>query len=98
MEQRLQKIRARAGVSSRRAAERLIAEGRVRVNGRVVTELGTKADPRRDRVEVDGARVVAEQPVYVVLHKPRGVVTTMSDPEGRPTVKELLAKVGARVY
>jgi 23S rRNA pseudouridine2605 synthase len=70
----------------------------VRVNGRIVTELGTKADPRRDRVEVDGQRVVAEQHVYVVLHKPRGVVSTMSDPEGRPTVRELLASLGARVY
>jgi 23S rRNA pseudouridine2605 synthase len=96
--ERLQKILARGGVASRRAAERLITEGRVRVNGRVVTELGEKADPRRDRVEVDGKRVVAEAPVYVVLHKPRGVVSTMSDPEGRPTVHELLAKVGARVF
>lgn len=96
--ERLQKILARGGIASRRAAERLITEGRVRVNGRVVTELGEKADPRRDRVEVDGKRVVAEQPVYVVLHKPRGVVSTMSDPEGRPTVKELLDAVGARVF
>lgn len=96
--ERLQKILARGGVTSRRAAEELIVAGRVRVNGRIVTELGTKADPRKDRIEVDGKRVVAEQPVYVVLHKPRGVVSTMHDPEGRPTVKELLANVGARVY
>jgi 23S rRNA pseudouridine2605 synthase len=95
---RLQKILARGGFASRRAAEKLIAEGRVRVNGRVVTELGTKADPRKDRVEVDGARVVAEQLVYVVLNKPRGVVTTLSDPEGRPTVREILEPIGARVY
>ncbi|MBX3262127.1 MAG: pseudouridine synthase, partial [Labilithrix sp.] len=96
--ERIQKILAHGGVSSRRAAEQLIKAGRVRVNGRVVTELGAKADPRRDRVEVDGKRVVAEELVYVVLHKPRGVVSTMSDPEGRPTVKELLASLGARVY
>lgn len=96
--ERIQKILAHGGVASRRAAEQLIKAGRVRVNGRVVTELGAKADPRRDRVEVDGKRVVAEEPVYVVLHKPRGVVSTMSDPEGRPTVKELLATIGARVY
>jgi 23S rRNA pseudouridine2605 synthase len=96
--ERLQKILARGGIASRRAAEQLIEAGRVRVNGRIVTELGAKADPRRDRVEVDGKRVVAEEPVYVVLHKPRGVVSTMSDPEGRPTVKDLLAGVGARVY
>ncbi|MBS2013441.1 MAG: rRNA pseudouridine synthase [Deltaproteobacteria bacterium] len=96
--ERIQKILARGGIASRRAAERLITEGRVRVNGRVITELGTKADPRKDRVEIDGKRVVAEQFVYVVLHKPRGVVATMSDPEGRPTVREILASVGARVY
>ncbi len=96
--ERIQKILAHGGIASRRAAEQLIQDGRVRVNGRIVTELGAKADPRRDRVEVDGKRVVAEAPVYVVLHKPRGVVSTMSDPEGRPTVKELLAGLGARVY
>ena len=64
----------------------------------VPPELGAKADPHKDRVEIDGQRVVSEQPVYVVLHKPRGVVATMSDPEGRPTVKELLATVPGRVY
>jgi 23S rRNA pseudouridine2605 synthase len=98
MAERLQKILARGGVASRRAAEALILAGRVRVNGRVVTELGTKADPRKDKVEIDGRRVVAEQAVYVLLHKPRGVVATMSDPEGRPTVASLLEGVGARVY
>jgi 23S rRNA pseudouridine2605 synthase len=96
--ERLQKILARGGFASRRAAERLIAEGSVRVNGRVVTELGSKADPFKDKVEVNGARVVAEHLVYVVLHKPRGVVTTMSDPEGRPSVREILAPIGARVF
>lgn len=96
--ERLQKILARGGIASRRAAEQLILAGRVRVNGKIVTELGAKADERRDRVEVDGKRVVAEDFVYVVLHKPRGVVSTMSDPEGRPTVRELLAPLGARVY
>ncbi len=96
--ERIQKILARGGIASRRAAEQLITAGRVRVNGRIVTELGAKADPRRDRVEVDGKRVVAEQPVYVVLHKPRGVVSTMSDPEGRPTVRELLENAGGRVF
>jgi 23S rRNA pseudouridine2605 synthase len=97
-EERLQKILARAGVSSRRAAEQLISAGRVRVNGRVVTELGSRADPRRDRVEVDGKRLVAEQLVYLVLHKPRGVVSTLSDPEGRPTVKDLVAGITERVF
>ncbi|HEY2513142.1 MAG TPA: pseudouridine synthase [Polyangiaceae bacterium] len=96
--ERLQKILARGGFSSRRAAEQLITEGRVRVNGRVVTELGSKADPQTDKVEVNGVRVVAEKAVYVLIHKPRGVVTTMSDPEGRPTIRELLAPIGTRVY
>jgi len=91
-------VLARAGVASRRAAEALITAGRVRVDGKVVTELGTKADPRSSQIEVDGKRVFAEDLVYVVLHKPRNVVATMSDPEGRPTVRELLAKVGGRVY
>jgi 23S rRNA pseudouridine2605 synthase len=97
-EDRLQKILAHAGVSSRRAAESLITAGRVRVNGRVVTELGSKADPRKDRVELDGTRLVAETPVYLVLHKPRGVVSTMHDPEGRLTVKDYLKGAPGRVY
>ncbi len=95
---RLQKILARAGVASRRHAEELIVAGRVRVNGRVVTELGTKADPKRDSVEVDGRRVMAEDFVYIVLHKPRGVVATMSDPEGRLSVKDYLKDAPGRVY
>lgn len=96
--ERLQKIIARAGVSSRRAAEELILSGRVRVNGKVVTELGTSADPRTDRVEVDGKRLVREDFVYVVLHKPKNVVSTLSDPEGRPTVSEYLRGFDARLY
>ncbi|MFO0677697.1 MAG: pseudouridine synthase [Polyangiaceae bacterium] len=95
---RLQKILARGGIASRRAAERYITEGRVRVNGKVVTELGSKADPMADKVELDGRRVVAEQAVYLVMHKPRGVVSTLSDPEGRPTVRTLLQKVPVRVF
>jgi 23S rRNA pseudouridine2605 synthase len=95
---RLQKILARGGLASRRHAEALITGGHVRVNGRVVTELGTRADPRRDRIEVDGTRVVAEKYVYLVMHKPRGVVSTMSDPEGRPTVRELVGHVDARLF
>lgn len=98
MEQRLQKILARAGIASRRAAERLIEAGRVRVNGRIVTELGTRADPRRDKVEVDGKRLVAETLVYFVLHKPRGYVTTLKDPEGRPTIADLVKGISERVF
>lgn len=95
--ERLQKILARAGVTSRRKAEELILAGRVRVDGQVVTELGTKADPRSSKIELDGKRLVAEPLVYGVLHKPRGMVSTLSDPEGRPTVRQLLSRVGARV-
>lgn len=95
---RLQKVLANAGVASRRAAEQLIASGRVRVDGQVVSELGTKIDPRQSQVEVDGHRIMAQAPVYVLLHKPRSVVSTMHDPEGRPAVRELLANVPARVY
>jgi len=95
---RLQKILARAGIASRRHAEDLIVAGRVRVNGRIALELGSKADPLRDRVEVDGKRIVAEDLVYVVLHKPRGVVSTMSDPEGRLSVRDYLKDVPGRVF
>lgn len=96
--ERLQKILAHAGIASRRAAEGLITSGHVRVNGRIVTELGASADPRKDKIEVDGRRIVAEKPAYFVLHKPRGVVSTLSDPEGRPHLGEILAQLGARVY
>lgn len=95
---RLQKILAAAGIASRRAAEAWITEGRVRVNGRVVTELGSKADPFADRVELDGRRLVLGDRTYVAYHKPRGEVATMSDPEGRPTVGEALKALGGRVY
>ena len=95
--ERLQKVLARAGIASRRASEGLIEAGRVRVNGRVVTELGTKVDPHKDRVEVDGRRVVAEKPVYYFLHKPREMVTTLDDPEGRATIGDILRKIPERV-
>jgi 23S rRNA pseudouridine2605 synthase len=94
---RLQKILSRAGVTSRRKAEELILAGRVRVDGRIVSELGSKADPRRQRVELDGRRILAEPFVYLVLNKPRGVVTTLHDPEGRTTVASFVRSAGARV-
>jgi 23S rRNA pseudouridine2605 synthase len=96
-QERLQKVLAQAGVASRRAAEQLVVEGRVRVDGRVVRELGTKVDPRRSRVEVDGRRVTAEPRLYLVLNKPRGVMTTLSDPQGRTTVRDLVHGLATRV-
>jgi 23S rRNA pseudouridine2605 synthase len=98
-EERLQKLLAHAGIASRRRSEQLILEGRVTVNGAVITELGTKADPERDHIKVDGKRVGgAELPVYLAMNKPKNFVTTVSDPEGRPTVMDLLHGVKARVY
>lgn len=96
--ERLQKILARAGVASRRAAEQMIKAGYVRVNGRIVAELGTKADIVRDKVEVHGRRVVAEQPVYFMLHKPREVITTLADPEKRESVADLMKPVAERIF
>ncbi|MES1176801.1 MAG: pseudouridine synthase [Myxococcales bacterium] len=96
-DERLQKVLARAGIASRRAAEELITKGRVKVDGRVIDQLGVRVDPRRAKIEVDGNRLMAEPLVYIVLHKPRGVMCTLSDPEGRPTVAELLKAVGVRV-
>src|SRR6201996_6225463 len=96
---RLQKIIAQAGIVSRRKAEELILEGRVQVNGQVVTELGTKADPERDHIRVDGKLLQgAQQHRYLMLNKPKGYVTTASDPEGRPTVMQLVERAGVRVY
>jgi 23S rRNA pseudouridine2605 synthase len=95
--ERLQKILARAGIASRRAAEGLIQAGRVSVDGKVVTELGAKADLGRQRVALDGKLITPELPVYVVFHKPKGVVCTMQDPEGRETVADYMKQVSGRV-
>jgi 23S rRNA pseudouridine2605 synthase len=98
-EERLQKLLAHAGIASRRKAEQLIREGRVAVNGTVITELGSKADAGRDHIKVDGKHIHApERPVYLLMNKPKNVVTSVSDPEGRPTVMDLLRGVKARVY
>ena len=97
--ERLQKIIAAAGVASRRKAEELIAAGRVVVNGQVVTELGSKADPEQDHIRVDGKLLQGpERYTYVVLNKPKGYVTTVSDEKKRPTVMDLVQKVKGRVY
>ncbi len=99
MEERIQKIISAAGVTSRRAAEQLITEGRVTVNGQVVTELGTRADASKDHIKVDGKLINPKQPqTYIMLNKPAGYITTMSDPERRPTVQDLLKGIKVRVY
>jgi 23S rRNA pseudouridine2605 synthase len=90
---RLQKVLSQAGIASRRAAEKLIIDGRVEVDGQVVTELGTRVDPDTSEIRVDGARVVLDESlVYLALNKPRGVLSTMSDDRGRPCIGDLVER------
>ena len=97
--ERLQKILSQAGIASRRASEQLMIDGRVTVNGKTVLELGTKADASRDDIRVDGRRIkIPERHLYLLVNKPRGYVTTRSDPQKRPTVIDLLAGVTDYVY
>jgi pseudouridine synthase len=99
MQTRLQKILSHAGIASRRAAEDYITQGRVSVNGRTITELGSKADPDTDDVRVDGRRIKsAQRRLYILMYKPRGYITSRSDPQRRPTVIDLLNKGGVREY
>ena len=99
MPERLQKLIARAGIASRRQAELLIQAGEVRVNGEVVTTLGTKADPAHDRILVGGRLLrFPERPLYLLLHKPRGTVTTATDPQRRRTVFHFLSGIRERVF
>ncbi len=98
MEERLQKVLARAGISSRRKAEMLILEGAVSVNGTVVTELGTKVNAIKDKIKVHGKLIMAEvEMLYLSLYKPKGMISALSDPEGRPTIGDLLTSVPSRV-
>src|SRR5213082_2519306 len=97
--ERLQKIIAAAGIASRRSAEKLISSGAVSVNGTMVTELGTKADPERDHIRVNGKLLHgAARQIYLLMNKPKGYVTTVRDPEGRPTVMDVLRGIRVRVY
>jgi len=96
--ERLQKVLASAGVASRRECERLIEEGRIEVDGRVVTELGTKVDRNRQEIRVDGERLSQPKLVYYAIHKPPGFVSTARDPSGRPRVTDLLPPDGPRAY
>jgi pseudouridine synthase len=95
--ERLQKVLAHAGVASRRASEALIEQGRVSVNGQVVTRLGTKVDPQRDVIAVDGQPLPADKPVYIILNKPRNVLSAASDDRGRKTVVDLV-DIPERIY
>lgn len=99
MYERLQKVIAQAGISSRRQAEEMITEGKVKVNGKIVTELGSKVDPDKDKIIVAGKPLQGrEKKIYLLLNKPAGYVTTVSDPQGRPKVVDLLRGVKERVY
>ncbi len=95
---RLNKYLARAGITSRRKADKLIEQGRVRVNGKVVTMLGTKIIPKQDKVEVDGKTVKPEEKLYLMLNKPPGFLVTLDDPFNRLTIKTLLPDLGVRVF
>ncbi len=98
MEERLQKYISRSGLASRREAEQLISAGKVQVNGQTVTEMGVKVNPSVDKVCVNGKEIKEESLDYILLYKPSGVVTTMSDPQGRPTVADLLKDLPGRLY
>jgi 23S rRNA pseudouridine2605 synthase len=99
LEERLQKLIARAGIASRRTAEKLILAGEVTVNGKVVAELGSKADPERDSIKVSGRLLrFPEEKTYLLLNKPSGCVSTMNDPEGRRTVRDLLRGIRGHVF
>ncbi|MGC2509236.1 MAG: S4 domain-containing protein, partial [Acidobacteriaceae bacterium] len=97
--ERLQKILASAGIASRRKAEEFILQGRVQVNGQIVSELGSKADPMHDHIRVDGKLIrPANEYRYYMLNKPKQYVTTVSDPQGRPTVMEFFSRVKLRMF
>ncbi|MCI5225382.1 MAG: rRNA pseudouridine synthase [Candidatus Electrothrix sp. AX2] len=96
--ERIQKVIAHAGICSRRKAEEYIAQGRVKVDGTTVTQPGLKVDPQQAVITVDGKPLQKEKKVYVLLHKPRGYVTTLSDPQGRPIVTDLLPDIKERLF
>ncbi|WP_256757248.1 pseudouridine synthase [Cohnella sp. WQ 127256] len=98
MEERLQKVLANAGVASRRKCEDLITAGKVTVNGEVVTELGVKADPTKDTITVSGKPIKKEAKVYLMFNKPKGVITSVSDPQGRSVVMDYLKEIKERLY
>lgn len=95
---RLAKYIAQAGITSRRKAEELVARGRVTVNGVVIREQGVQVEPGKDEIKVDGTAVTQDRPVYVLLNKPLGVICSMDDPQGRPTVAQLVERIDTRVF
>jgi len=96
--ERLQKVMAHAGIASRRKCEKIIEEGRVKVNGVVITKMGAKVDPIEDIIEVDGQEIEKEEKIYLKLYKPTGYVTTVKDPHGRKTVMDLINGIEQRIY
>lgn len=99
MKERLQKILAKSGLASRRTAEQFIKEGKVAIDGKIVTEMGCQIDPQKHKITFEGKPLpLEEEKIYILLNKPTGYVTTMSDPQGRPIVTSLLKEVSARVF
>jgi len=98
VKERLQKILSRAGVSSRRKAEQMLLEGKIKVDGKIVNKLGEKADPEVQRIEIDGKFLSIAPPIYLMLYKPRNCLTTLYDPKGRPKVSDLLKGIPTRVF
>lgn len=96
--ERLQKVLAAAGLASRRKCEEIITQGRVTVNGETVTELGVKVDPTNDEIAVDGKPIARQKKIYLAFHKPKGVITSSKDPEGRQTVMDYMHGIKERVY
>lgn len=95
---RLAKYLAQAGIASRRQAELYITQGRVKLNGQTINEVSARVEPQQDRVEFDGQLIHVEKPVYIMLHKPPGYITSARDPQGRPTVLELVTEIEQRIY
>jgi 23S rRNA pseudouridine2605 synthase len=96
--ERLQKVLAAAGIASRRKCEEIISKGRVTVNGKPVTELGAKVDPTSDEIVVDGKKIALQKKIYLAFHKPKGVISSAKDPEGRQTVMDYMHGIKERVY
>ncbi len=96
--ERLQKIIAQAGITSRRGAEKLIQDGRISVNDKIITEMGFKVNPDKDSITFDGKKIDRESKIYILLNKPEGYVTTLSDPQGRPIVSDLIPGIQKRLF